>query len=704
MQFSKVSHVAKKQSVNRKLLSFIIPGILIFGAVIIIAVSFGTRSRLEVYFADQLDGNYRTFLDDFASIRKRMENQLRMYSTSDFLIRSLKAQNLVAINSSLDSERKSADLSAVYLTDAAGTVMYTTEPALKDKKMFTKNTAFLAAQKRSPYSALTYIAGNVSAVSIIKFLKTDENMPVYCIFEIKISDDAFVDRYNNLLRCACTVFVDDTRAATSITDKDGNRVEGTKLNNQKIYDEIYTKHETYYGRNIIQGTEYITMYAPFELETPDVNACFFLGQPLSLLSQVNRKILSLTIPAILVMSVLFILVLLIVFLGSVIKPLGKAVAAIHDLSKDTGDADLTYRINIKRNDEIGRLCDDIDKFIERQQDLIIDLKSAESSLDEIGGSLNTSAEETAGAISQIMANIEGVRRQTETQLQSVNSANKDTAQSLEQVKELDALIENQSAGIVESSASIEEMIGNITSVNTGMTKMGTQFTQLIDVTQNGNARLNDVDVKISEMAKQSEMLLEANSVIARISSQTNLLAMNAAIEAAHAGSSGAGFSVVADEIRSLAESSGKQSRTIKEELNSIAKTIQEVVEASHQSKQAFSIITEKLSDTDNLVKEITNAMTEQNSASKQVLDALRDITDSTSRVQTNAKDMKSETERVHDEISRLAQISETINGSMDEMSAGAEQINRSAQEVRSTAVRTRDNINAMEELIGKFKV
>ena len=174
-------------------------------------------------------------------------------------------------------------------------------------------------------------------------------------------------------------------------------------------------------------------------------------------------------------------------------------------------------------------------------------------------------------------------------------------------------------------------------------------------------------------------------MIAGIASQTNLLAMNAAIEAAHAGDAGKGFSVVADEIRRLSETSSEQSKSIGAELSSIQATIAEVVTASVESEESFNLVSSSIEATDELVRQVDHAMAEQREGSKQILEALRDMNTAAESVREKAKAMTLDAGQARDGMELLLDTTVTIRGSMDEMGAGAEQINKAAQSVSHLA-------------------
>jgi methyl-accepting chemotaxis protein len=389
-------------------------------------------------------------------------------------------------------------------------------------------------------------------------------------------------------------------------------------------------------------------------------------------------------------------------MGGAIKPLARTAAAFGELSQ--GDADLTRTIALKRDDEIGDLVSGFNAFVDKLRGIVSTLKNAQETLGGIGDELATSSHEAASATAQILANIEGVRRLAANQESSTSIATTSVGSVVGGIAELDGLTETQAAGIAEASASIEEMIGNIGSVSSSIGHMAERFEALTRTAVDGREKQEAVAVKVGAIASQSELLLEANEVISSIASQTNLLAMNAAIEAAHAGDAGKGFSVVADEIRRLAETSAEQSKSIGAELTSIKRTIAEVVTASAESEESFKLVSSNITATDELVRQVDRAMAEQGEGSRQILEALRDMNTAAEAVRYKAQAMTQDAERARDGMSALLESTVTIRGSMDEMGAGAEQINKAAQSVSTLAESTRDSINAMDEVIGKFVV
>jgi methyl-accepting chemotaxis protein len=380
--------------------------------------------------------------------------------------------------------------------------------------------------------------------------------------------------------------------------------------------------------------------------------------------------------------------------SSVIKQLDQLSSAEKDLSR---------RISIGSVDELGSISGMVNSFCLGLAKSVSGLKSAQGKLSALGDELRKTADDTAGAVAQISSNVGRVREKTRFQSASVAESSSAVEQIAQNIVSLETMISDQASSVSEASASIEQMVGNISSVTSSIDKMAEEFSELISAAETGKAAQAESRSKIEQIAARSEALLEANKVIANIASQTNLLAMNAAIEAAHAGDAGRGFSVVADEIRRLAETSAGQSKMIRTEIAQVQKAIEEVVASSRGSEKSFDRVAERIGETDALVREVQQAMMEQKEGSTQVLEALRSMNEVTSQVKTGSQEMSAGNTTVLEEIGRLREATAEITVSIDEMAAGAGGIADGANKVSEMAKGTLETIRKMDEAIGNFK-
>jgi methyl-accepting chemotaxis protein len=396
------------------------------------------------------------------------------------------------------------------------------------------------------------------------------------------------------------------------------------------------------------------------------------------------------------------IVIAIVISRIITKPVVRISATLKDISE--GEGDLTRTIDIASKDEVGDLAKYFNQTIEKIKNLVITIKHEASALSNIGNDLAANMTQTAAAINQITANIKSVKDRVINQSASVTETNATMEQITINIEKLGGHIENQVSSVAQSSSAIEEMLANIQSVTQTLMKNAENVTGLTEASEVGRSGLQEVAADIQDIERESRGLLEINTVMENIASQTNLLSMNAAIEAAHAGEAGKGFAVVADEIRKLAENSSEQSKVISTVLKKMSESINKISLSTENVLKNFELIDRSVKVVADQESNIQNSMEEQSQGSKQILDAVSEMNEITQRVKAGSTQMHEGSKEVISESNNLEKVTQEIAGGMNEMAAGAEQINVAVHQVNEISRKNKDTIENLMKEVSRFKV
>ena len=368
------------------------------------------------------------------------------------------------------------------------------------------------------------------------------------------------------------------------------------------------------------------------------------------------------------------------------------------------EGDLTDRVKIKKNNEIGHIMINLNTAIEHSHTMICTLKEEADKMNTISSRLSSSMEETAASIKQIGENVKGVKEKAMSQAAGVTETVATVEQINGRLSRLVSGIEMQAESISESSEVITHMAENTVKIAKTLDQNNELIKTVYGQTKVGKDGARTANAIVKQIAEKSASLLEASQLTQNIASQTNLLAMNAAIEAAHAGESGKGFAVVADEIRKLAEGSNLQGKQIAAVIKETTEIIHNITEAGYRAEKTFIDVYNLVSQISEKEDSILEVMSEQEENGKHVLDAIKRINDVTSEIKAGSAEMLAGGSQIEQEMQKLAEITLETTDSMNEIASGADQITAAIAEVSDITQKNKASIENLSNEVSKFKV
>ena len=374
---------------------------------------------------------------------------------------------------------------------------------------------------------------------------------------------------------------------------------------------------------------------------------------------------------------------------------------VRDLANGNYRQDL---LKVWSRDEVSLLLLDINKLLTFNKTFFKELNENVTVSSHTAEVMSSNMKITSNSAEKINQSVSFVRNDIKEQSSGVLEMQENIHQAIENIENLDNSIETQSASINQAVLVIERMVADIQSVTHTIETTFDSIKHLNTAADAGNTAVSNAHTIVKNISEQSEGLLEASNVIQHIASQTNLLAMNAAIEASHAGEVGKGFAVVADEIRKLAEESSAQGKNITTVLKTLKEKIEALTAVAEATSVQFAEIMQQLSTVNSGSNTIMESVAKQNEGNTQVLEAVKEVNAITAQVKQSSLQIRSGNTEVDKEMAKLVEISQNIDNTISSVSGDTEKIKKVIDAVSDSSSQNRKAAQSVMKYLNQLSL